>query len=473
MRAVNGWLKLCFLVFVCGTASAQTFKTLISFDGADGENPDATAIVQGPDGNLYSTAVFGGVRDAGTMFGFSPSGAMRFLSLSNHYKNPSGGLLLGSDGNFYGTTVSGGENHDGQGNVFEVRPSGRLSMLYSFTDTNDGWFPRTPLIQASDGNFYGTTTLGGLSSIGGTVFRITADGVLTTLYEFCTLNNCQDGASSFAGLLQASDGNFYGTTNQGGDPTCTLNNGYGCGTIFRITPDGVLTTLHVFEGSDGDMPIGALIQATDGSFYGTTSAGGTVAGTVFKISLSGDFSTIYNFCSAPDCADGVQPVGGVIQATDGNLYGTTEDRGYGSGVLFRMTTSGVLTILHEFCVHQGCTDGAMPSTVLLQATNGKFYGMTLMGGANNKGTVYSLNVGLAPFVSLVTTLGDAGQSVGILGQGLRNTSGVSFNGVPATFKVLSDTSLSATVPVGVSTGYVTVTTPSGVLTSNKPFMVAP
>src|ERR1035438_1763288 len=191
---------------------------------------------------------------------------------------PVAGLVQASDGNLYGTTSVGGTSNDGT--VFRITPGGTLTTLYSFTGA-DGENPQAGLIQASDGNLYGTTESGGtiillgkpLTFIWGTVFRITPGGTETTLYSF---TGGADGGSPQAGLIQASDGNLYGTTASGGAGPR--------GTVFSITPGGTLTTLYSFYGNSG--PQGALIQASDGNFYGTTSGGGTSGGgTVFRITL--------------------------------------------------------------------------------------------------------------------------------------------------------------------------------------------
>lgn len=457
---------------------AQTYEVLVNFDVFNGQGPTTTALIQGPDGNFYGTTPSGGAKVNGTVFAVTPSGSLRFLSLSNGARAPEAGLLLGGNGDFYGTTVAGGQDPKRNfGTVFKLRTGGRFTRLHSFSDGTDGAEPRAPLIQAVNGKFYGTTSAGGLSSVGGTVYTMNPNGVLSTVHEFCMLNNCADGGAPYAGLVQAADGVFYGTTSQGGDTTCTFNESYGCGTVFSVTPAGKFKTLHVFEGFDGAVPVGGLIQATDGNFYGTTSYGGPngyANGTVFQIKPDGTFTTIYNFCSLPNCTDGAGPIAGLIEATNGNLYGTASVGGdFGAGTIFEISPQGEVTTLHSFCSQPSCTDGEIPSGNLLQATTGKFYGMTQLGGTSVYGTVYSFDIGLGPFVSLVRATGHVGQAEGILGQGFIGATGVSFNGTAASFTVKADTFLTATVPTGATSGYVTVTTPTGTLTSNKPFIVVP
>jgi len=286
-------------------------------------------------------------------------------------------------------------------------PAQVLTTLHSFggssTDCQSqpgcGSYPRAGLVQASDGNFYGTTEGSGGNnncvSGCGTVFKITPSATLTTLYRFCSQANCADGESPRAGLVQASDGNFYGTTSGGGGGVYCA---FGCGTVFRITPSGTLTTLHSFNGSDGVDPLGALVQASDGNFYGTTADGGASdycgywgCGTVFKITPSGTLTTLYSFCSQANCADGEGPLAGLVQASDGNFYGTTGGGGANdAGTVFKITPSGTLTTLHSF----NGSDGVGPSAALVQATDGNVYGTTLFGGSggcdSGCGTVFKI-----------------------------------------------------------------------------------
>jgi uncharacterized repeat protein (TIGR03803 family) len=233
-------------------------------------------------------------------------------------------------------------------------------------------------LRASDGNFYGTASYGGANATGGTVFKITPEGTLTTLYSFCSLTNCADGANPVAALVQGADGNFYGTTENGGAHGCNSHEGTsGCGTIFRITSSGTFTTLH-------------------------------------------------KFCQKTDCSDGALPEAGLVQATNGNFYGTT-------------ASGGILN----------CSLGI------------------------ECGTIYRFSVGLGPFAKLVQTSGKVGAKVGILGTDLTGSTAVAFNGAAAKFTVIARTAILATVPTGATSGTVSVTTPSGALNSNVAFQVIP
>jgi uncharacterized repeat protein (TIGR03803 family) len=279
--------------------------------------------------------------------------------------------------------------------------------------------------------------------------------------------------------MQATNGDLYGTTAVEGPNWDTA------GTVFKITPTGNLTTLYTFcsqpECSDGELPVAPLMQAANGDLYGTTEHGGiSGTGIVFQMTLGGTLSTLYTFCSQSlNCADGGVPLGAVIQGTDGNFYGGTSLFGASNvaegaaGTAFQLTPSGVLTVLHTFCeTNDECPDGAYPNGALLQATNGDFYGTTQQGGAHNGGEIFLLNMSLGPFVALQRSSGVVGAKVTILGTDLIGASNVTFNGTPATFTVNSTGSaITATVPAGATSGSVEVTTPNGTLQSNKRFII--
>ena len=301
---------------------------------------------------------------------------------------------------------------------------------------------------------------------------------LTTLYSFCSQSGCSDGYHPSAALVQATNGDLYGTTQNGG---LTIDGG----TVFKITPGGTLTTLYSFCSqsgcTDGEEPFGRLVQAVNGDLYGTTTFGGANAsyGTVFKITPSGTpLTTLHSFCSER-CRDGANPQAGLIQAANGDFYGTAVGGGANSeGTIFKITPSGTAAMLYSFCSQTGCMDGQLPAAALVQDTNGTFYGTTFAGGASDTcylgcGTVFSLSVGLGPFVETQTTSGEVGAVVKILGTDLTGATSVGFNGTPAVFTVVSPSLITTTVPAGASTGKVIVVRPGGTLSSNVPFQVRP
>ena len=464
------------------SSHAQTFKTLASFDGSNGLFPASSMqLTQGLDGNLYGTTGLGGSNcstdGCGTVFKITPDGSVTVIynfcarQFCSDGFSPSAGLALGFDGNFYGVTVDGGRF--GDGTVFKITPSGKVTTLFNFGRNHSGFIPVAALLAARDGSFYGTTTKGGQFCIHfcGTVFKITPKGKYSVLHSFCAQSNCPDGAIPEAPLIQGADGNLYGTTGGGG-----ANNQ---GTVFKISTTGKFATLYSFcakaNCADGSIPAGGLIQLSKNSFYGTTSetAPDHFDGTVFKINGQGRLTTEYTFCALANCADGNDPSSGMILAMDGNFYGTTSSGGADhDGTIFKTTPQGNLTSLYSFCSRNSCVDGSSPDG-LLQATNGSFYGVTTYGGTTDEGTIFSLSMGLAPFVEAVPYAAKVGRTIKVLGQGLTGTTAVAFNGVTANFTVQSDTYLTATVPMGATTGSIIVNTPSGNLTSNKQFQVLP
>jgi uncharacterized repeat protein (TIGR03803 family) len=487
-RGVYTLILLCAVgVATLPAQDGVTFTVLHSFDSTHNSGPEG-ALTQGTDGNLYGTKYADGV------FKITPSGTLtslyEFCSKPGctDGDGPVAALIQAADGDFYGTTAYGGVyincvSGGGCGTVYKITAGGTLTTLHSF-DLADGSHPDAPLIQATNGNLYGTTIEGGANGGNGvcptncgTVFKITPSGTLTTLYNFCSRSGCTDGDFPEGALLQAADGNFYGTTNSGG-ANASQCNGYGCGTVFKITPSGRLTTLYRFCSqsacSDGAAPDGALIQGTDGNFYGTTDAGGIGYGTVFKITPDSTLTILYSFCHESGCPDGEFPQAALVQGTDGNFYSTTTGGGaIGYGTIFKITPTGVLTTLHSF----DNTDGSQPLSGVVEATNGKFYGTAYFGGgsecAQGCGPVFGLSVGLPHFVETEPAGGKVGAAVKILGTDLVGATSVTFNGVSATFSVESASYIKATVPVGATSGAVQVVTPSGTLSSNVEFRVAP
>lgn len=454
--------------------SAQTFTTLHSFNSTDGSRA-AAGLVQATNGNLYGTTEYGGANANGTVFKITRGGTLttlyNFCSLSNCADglNTVAPLVQATNGTLYGVTSEGGDM--GDGTVFKMTLNGTLTTLDSFSPEPGGNNPLAGMIQATDGNLYGTTEYGGPEN-DGTIFKVTPAGTLSTLYSFCSLSSCLDGDQSFGSLVQATDGNLYGTTVNGGTADS--------GTVFKISLSGALTTLYNFcsqaSCTDGASSYAGLVQAANGNFYGTTIGGGAnFDGTVFKITPGGTLTTLHSF----DGTDGWSPQAALVLGTDGNLYGTTQQGGaHSAGTIFKITPSGTLTTLYSFCAQTGCTDGSHPYAQLIQATDGNLYGTTYYGGTSTAcvdgcGTVFSLSVGLGPFVETLPTSGKVGAAIKILGTNLTGSTSVTFNGTAAIFTVVSSSEITTTVPVGATTGKVKVTTPHSTLTSNVNFRVTP
>lgn len=431
------------VIMLCATAAfglpAQALNTLLSFDGTDGEDP-ASALIRSIDGNLYGTTLFGGANGAGTVFKITPTGTLTTLHSfdGTDGMDPQGALVQAPDGALYGTTNAGGAYRNGT--VLKIARDGSFTTLHSFNST-DGSEPGT-LVQAIDGEFYGATYGGGASGFG-TVFKISPTGTLTTLYSFCSQSECADGGYPVGSLIQGANGNFYGTTTVGGGSSKLCKDGdfvVRCGTVFEITRDGALTTLYNFCSqvgcTDGGVPNAGLVQATDGGLYGATTQGGAyLYGTVFKITPRGELTTLHAF----DNADGAMPNAALIQAIDGNFYGTTYSGGaFDWGTVFKITATGTLTTLHSF---DRTTDGTEPNG-LVQGVYGNLYGTTEGGGANNDGTVFSLPV----FAKTLPTSGGVGCAVKILGTNLTGATSVTFNGTATIFELSRPSKLSQPYP---------------------------
>jgi uncharacterized protein (TIGR03437 family) len=402
------------IVTVLGQSPTQTFTYSGFYDfvceqGGQGcpASMSPLGLIQGADGNFYGTNYGGFVTgDVGAVFKLTPPHTVTSLynfcvghgSGCTDGAGPLAPVIQGSDGNFYGTTSSGGVlntavcteyNAYGCGTVFKLTPSGTLTTLHSFCvkggTCSDGYNPGYSLVEGLDGNFYGTTPSGGCAGnveTCGTFFRVAPSGTFTTLYTFCNQPNCSDGYNP-GSIILGSDGNFYGVTAYS---NLRATDG---GVVFQLTPAGVYTVLYTFCShiahsfcTDGSLPT-ALVQAPDGSFYGTTQYGGSAnSGTAFHLTASGQLTTLYTFCSQgiSSCPEQTQPVH-LTLASDGNLYGLTWviPQGPTSGALFQLTPSGTLTVLYTFCSTTNCGDGDVPTSII-QGTDGNLYGTTEDGG---------------------------------------------------------------------------------------------
>jgi uncharacterized repeat protein (TIGR03803 family) len=466
-------LTLALLLAFISMAScveAQTYTVLGNFVGFNGSTPLFGNLAQARNGNYYGTALLGGKNDFGNIFEVISTGKLNSISVYSFCSLPAcadGAFpqqapFLASDGLLYGVTPSGGSSNNA-GTIYKMTVGGKLTTLYSFCPTlpcSDGFAPGG-LVQASNKNFYGVAANGGAYGVG-TFFEITSTGQFRVLHNFCNQPGCTTGSIPSASPIQALNGNLYGTTQSGGF--------HAGGVVYQITPAGLYKALYNFcsqaNCADGSSPVASLVQDAKGNLYGTTTYGGSFGnGTVFEITPSNQYIVLHSFSGIG--TDGEFPLSSVTLANDGNLYGTTNN-GDSAGNIYQISPDGTYTSYHPFCVST-CGYGA--GYGLLQATNGVFFGATANGGTHNEGVAYSFFNNLAPLVKTVPVAGKVGASVTILGNGLTGSTSVTFNGVPATFSVKTDTYITATVPAGASTGTVSVSTPSATLKSNPQFVV--
>ena len=353
-------------VLLSATVGLTVGGSLYVFTGPDGGSPQG-GLVQTAEGSFYGTTTYGGADDYGTVFKIATNGALTTLVSFNYQNgaNPAAGLAQGPDGNLYGTTEYGGT--DEAGTVFKITTNGVLTSVVSFQYFLNGGYPFAGLLSGSDGNWYGTTSGGG-TNYDGTVFKLTPNGVLTTLVAF----NGTNGADPVAGLIQGANGTLYGTTAGGGLDYQ--------GTLFSLTTNGGLTTLVSFNFVNGDFPQAGLFQGTNGTLYGTTEYGGLDdQGTVFSLTTNGLLTTLVSF----NGANGADPMAGLVQGPDGNLYGTTTQGGDDdAGILFRLAGDGTLTTILSLTGAKGAT----PEGTLVAGLDGNLYGTTTGGGFGYDGS---------------------------------------------------------------------------------------
>jgi uncharacterized repeat protein (TIGR03803 family) len=432
------------------------YTELFNFDCAtDGCNPLSPALLaQGEDGILYSTLASGTSESGhGTIIDYAPGGTLNVLY---RFQGPDGfgpqsGLTLGFDGAFYGTTTNGGT--PGKGTVFRLSSSG-MTVLYEFTDGDDGGFPWAPPVLTPDGSLYGATYAG---THPGLAYRIAPNGkysVIATLPSKTT-----------APLVMGVDGNFYGTTQLGGD--------FNQGTVFKLSTKGKLKVIHSFNAStEGATPLSPVMIAADGKFYGTTAAGGQFSnGIVYQLSTGGAHQVLHSFQPS---TEGDSSTASLVQGSDGYLYSVLSAGGVnGAGALYRLKTNGTkFQLLHQFKGKDGAFPGATPTL----HTNGTIYGFTTKGGNGENGAagvLFGYSHGLKPFIALQLWSGAEGTQVGILGQGFSTATGVEFGNVATSFTVVNDTYMLTTVPAGAQTATVTVFEPAGNLATLRKFKVLP
>ena len=376
-EAVSNWkqtiLWLVFFAALCtsGPAAAQ-LTTLHEFVDPEGRGP--IGILLATDGNFYGVTADSHLGSGrGTLFSLTPDGAITTLHTFAGIdgRSPNNGLIQASDGNLYGTTSQGGSV--GPGVIYKMTTNGDLTTIYSFPSGAGGETPFSGVIEGSDGNFYGTTFSGGANNRG-MIFTVAPDGSFTGLHSF----DGTDGAQPVAALLQGRDGNFYGTTSrEGGFPQVG-------GTVFQMTPDGSLTTLHAFDPSrESPTPVAQLVEGNDGALWGTTF-GQFIRGRIFRVTTDGVLENIHTF----DVSEGNNPVASLLLASDGNFYGIMGPGGStiaGAGIIFKVTPDGAFLVLHRF----DGTDGAGPyNGALVEGTDGNLYGVTGCGGSSGNGTFF-------------------------------------------------------------------------------------
>jgi uncharacterized repeat protein (TIGR03803 family) len=401
----RGWISrilrvagatLALAVLATQSAQAQTFTILHTFRGAPGDGAaPAGSLVMDDAGNFYGTTASGGSQYLmGSVYRLSSTGREivlhAFISSSGDGSFPLGGVIRDAAGNLYGTTNGGGTSN--LGTVFQLDRAGNETVLHSFAGgPTDGAHPYFgSLVRDEAGNLYGTTLVGGGGAGDGTVFRLDAAGNMTLLHKF---TGGTDGSAPIAAsLVRDAAGNLYGTTRRGGDPSCA----HGCGTVFRVSPDGTETVLNRFAGgTDGANPESGLIQDAAGNLYGTTYRGGAFRrGTVFKLDANGVETVLHSF--AGNRRDGVCPRGAsLVQDPAGSLYGTThyggtgncdDGFGFGCGTVFKVDTNGIETVLHSFTGK----DGQWPYGGLIIDAAGNLYGTAFQGGRLNNGVVFKL-----------------------------------------------------------------------------------
>jgi len=461
-------LAAIFLVAIAIAAPAQTVSTIYQFSNGANPNYPAGVMAQGQDGNFYGVTLSGNGCCQGVIYKISSGGTLTSLyPMAQSDGTTCSGLNLGTDGNFYGTCHNGGTN--GEGTLFKVTSAGDLTVLHNFAaqgSSSDGCNPLAPPMQATNGDFYGTTSFCGANNYG-TVYKLTLAGAYSLLYSF---QGPPNDTVLPLGLIEGTDGVLWG-----------VGNGWiiSGGGVFKITLAGKESLVYTFKPNssgaflDGESPSANLIQGSNGDFYGTTEEGGSAnEGTIFEITAAGKETVLYSF---PNQTDGAYPSLPLTQGPNGLLFGAATDcagGGCSQAGLFDITTKGAYNNVYLYPLV--CSNCGQPEAPLLLSTNGTFYSTTEQGGIG-VGSFYSLSNGYSPFISLVNVKsGKEGAQVGILGQGFSSSSVVKFGGTAATTAALTGTTyILATVPAGALTGDVTVTTGSTVLSTPASYKITP
>jgi len=402
------------------TSTGGTFEKLFDFSLTGVSGPEG-ALVEVDPGDFYGASAYGGAMGHGTVFHVDASGAFELVHdfVTTEGRAPTGALAQTGDGTLWGATMYGGAF--GVGTAFSLDPSGTgFATLHGFSLT-EGAQPNGPPIPDPDGNFYGVSQIGAAHDLGA-FYRMDPAGQLTSLHDVTAADGLGLGH-----VIRASDGNYYGATNlhvlrfdtsgnvtpihdfvsdpfvsqvrvmQGSDSALygmTSHGGaFGGGSVFRLALDGTFTTLHDFSFGDGAYPYGGLVEADDGNFYGSASSGGQFgSGFVFRVTPAGQFRILYSF-SGPDSGDAQQAQNGLIQASDGFLYGTSTEGGhggsYGDGTVFRLDLQGTESVVHS--LDHGAGDGATPQDALLEGSDGILYGTASSGGTYGGGVIFRVD----------------------------------------------------------------------------------
>lgn len=362
-------------------AGAQTYResTLVSFPSiTNGPVLPTGGLIIDAAGHLYGSAQ-GGVNNLGAIFEVTPQGVVSVLHSFNGTDGsyPNVNPIRDGAGNLYGTTSQGGASADCScGTVFKLAPDGQLTVLHSFTG---GYAYPSALTLDAAGNLYGFEYA---TNANGSVFKVAPDGTFSLIYTFCSLSNCADGSAPVGRLIISKAGNFYGATNRGGQ--------FNQGTVFELTPEYAESVLYSFTGgSDGGNPVGKLTQDVEGNMYGVTYAGGltpsSAYGTVFRVTPTGVESVLYGFCRLTNCMDGARPAGALVLDTFGNLYGTTIVGGmHDAGVVFKVAPSGVESVLEDLTIEADGGNGAVVDKA------GNVYVEIYSGGKSGQGSVVKL-----------------------------------------------------------------------------------
>ncbi len=408
MKAVYKFILLglsVLAVVLQGSAQAQTLTTLYSFTGgSDGGWPNGP-LVMDASGNYYGTTTWtGNGLGSGTVFKFRAGHLTTLFTFNGgDGAHSTAGVVLDKGGNLYGTTQNGGDSNSGV--VFRLDAKRNETVLHYFTGNPDGYWPWGAVLRDAKDNLFGTTVYGGADPCFdnidcGTVFEIDEKGQESILYNFA---GSPDGFEPTSALISDATGNLYGTATKGGK-NCFGAPIYGCGIIYKLTPDSggnwTETILHNFsQGKDGWQPVAsALIQDDKGSFYGVASlegnsdpaCGSNGCGVIYKLTADGQYTVLYRFKAAKTYKDGLFPFGQLLLDKQGDLYGTAGGgigpRG-GYGIIYKLSKAGKMTVLHRF---EG-TDGTGPNS-LIWDKEGNLLGTAQTGGASNWGEIFRLSL---------------------------------------------------------------------------------